>query len=150
MSCSLARRLPFCAHAEGLVAQTKENPLMNRMTILAATVFLTVASAQAQTPTSSQASLQSSSTQAQTSLGTQTQISVGAQSQASGLQQSSNAQASGTGSASASASAQADQKQIAISDGAAINANLAGPLDAGKNKPGDRVEAKVTQDVRQA
>ena len=61
------------------------------------------------------------------------------------------AQASGAGSAStqANASASAGQSGLALSDGTTVNAALQSTLDAKKSKPGDRVEARTTQDVKQ-
>ena len=65
--------------------------------------------------------------------------------------QKSSAQASGGGSAAAQAngSAQAGQNALALSEGTTMNAALAGSLDVKKNKPGDRIEARTTQDVKQ-
>lgn len=50
---------------------------------------------------------------------------------------------------SASGSAQADQKSIALSSDSAIQAELTAPLDARKNKEGDRVVARTTEAVKQ-
>jgi hypothetical protein len=61
----------------------------------------------------------------------------------------SGAQASGSGSASGSASANAGKNSADISDGTKLNATLANSLDAKKNKPGDRVEARTSEDVKQ-
>jgi hypothetical protein len=70
----------------------------------------------------------------------------------------SGAQASGSGSASTSASANAGKgsakvsnpsSRASIASGTKIYATLAKSLDAKKNKPGDRVEARATQDVKQ-
>ena len=38
---------------------------------------------------------------------------------------------------------------LALSEGTTMNAALAGSLDVKKNKPGDRIEARTTQDVKQ-
>jgi hypothetical protein len=83
--------------------------------------------------------------------------SASAQTDASGQSQSSvpanksGAQASGSGSAAASTSAAAntDKSYSDISGGTKIDATLANALDAKKNKPGDRVEARTAQDVKQ-
>jgi hypothetical protein len=63
----------------------------------------------------------------------------------------SGAQASGNGSVSTSTSgaASTDKSSTDISGGTKIDATLANSLDAKKNKPGDRVEARTAQDVKQ-
>ena len=65
--------------------------------------------------------------------------------------QSPGAQSSADASAasSASASAQAGQKSIALANDTAIQARLTAPLDARKNKEGDRVAARTTEAVKQ-
>lgn len=105
---------------------------MNRIVSMLAIGLLGVCSASAQTSASAQAG-------------------GSAQSQAGMQANKSEAQASGSGSAatSASASANAGKSSANISDGTKIDATLAGSLDAKKNKPGDRVEARTTQDVKQ-
>jgi hypothetical protein len=79
------------------------------------------------------------------------QSGTSAQSQSSVQANNSGAQASGNGSASASTSAAAntDKSSADISSGTKIDATLANSLDAKKNKPGDRVEARTAQDVKQ-
>jgi hypothetical protein len=72
-----------------------------------------------------------------------------AQSQTSVQTSKSGAQASGSGSTSTSASANEGKNSADISSGTKIDATLASSLDAKKNKPGDRVEARTTQDVKQ-
>jgi hypothetical protein len=81
-----------------------------------------------------------------------------AQSQTSVQTSKSGAQATGNGSASSSASANTGKSsadvssassQAIVSNGTKIDATLASTLDAKKNKPGDRVEARTTQDVKQ-
>ena len=74
-----------------------------------------------------------------------------AQTQASAQTNKSGAQASGSGSAntSTSASAQSGDNSINISNGTKIDATLTSSLDAKKNKPGDEVVARTTQDVKQ-
>jgi hypothetical protein len=81
-----------------------------------------------------------------------------AQSQTSVQANKSGAQASGSGSASANANATAGKKSAESSNdsansnlasGTKIDAKLANSLDAKKSKPGDRVEARTTQDVKQ-
>jgi hypothetical protein len=73
------------------------------------------------------------------------------QSQSSVQANNSGAQTSGNGSASTSTSAAAntDKNSAEISGGTKIDATLANSLDAKKNKPGDRVEARTAQDVKQ-
>jgi hypothetical protein len=79
------------------------------------------------------------------------QSGTSAQSQGSVQTNKSGAQASGSGSASTStsASANAGNSSVEISSGTKIDATLATSLDAKKNKPGDRVEARAAQDVKQ-
>jgi hypothetical protein len=72
-----------------------------------------------------------------------------AQSQTAVQTSKSAAHASGSGSASTSASSDAGRNSADISSGTKIDATLASSLDAKKNKPGDRVEARTTQDVKQ-
>jgi hypothetical protein len=77
------------------------------------------------------------------------QSGTSAQSQGSVQTNKSGAQASGSGSTSTSASANAGNSSVDISSGTKIDATLATSLDAKKNKPGDRVEARAAQDVKQ-
>src|SRR5882762_10434762 len=79
------------------------------------------------------------------------QSGTSAQSQGSVQTNKSGAQTSGSGSASTStsASANAGNSSVDISSGTKIDATLATSLDAKKNKPGDRVEARAAQDVKQ-
>jgi hypothetical protein len=72
-----------------------------------------------------------------------------AQSQTSVQTNNSSARATGSGSGAASASANEGQRSANISDGTKIDASLENSLDAKKNKPGDRVEARTTKDVKQ-
>jgi len=81
-----------------------------------------------------------------------------AQSQNSVQTGKSGAQVSGNGAASTSASAKTDNKsadisnstsQASVASGTKVDATLANSLDAKKNKPGDRVEARTTEDVKQ-
>jgi type II secretory pathway pseudopilin PulG len=77
------------------------------------------------------------------------QTSTSTQSQGSVQADKSGAQASGSGSSSTSASANAGKSSVDISGGTKIDATLANSLDAKKSKPGDPVEARTTQDVKQ-
>ena len=79
------------------------------------------------------------------------QSDTSAQSQSSVQANKSGAQASGNTSASTSASSStnAGKSSSDISSGTKIDATLANSLDAKKNKPGDRVEARTAQDVKQ-
>jgi len=78
------------------------------------------------------------------------QSGTSAQSQSSVQANKSGAQASSNGSASTSTSAADTGRGSAdISGGTKIDATLANSLDAKKNKPGDRVEARTAQDVKQ-
>jgi hypothetical protein len=107
---------------------------MKRMAILLMAGVLVPAAGHAQ-----------SSASAQAGASTQSQAGANVNTQKSG------AQASGSGSASAqtNSSAQAGQNSLALSDGTTMNAALAGSVDVKKNKPGDRIEARTTQDVKQ-
>lgn len=88
---------------------------------------------------------------AQTSASAQTGAS--AQSQTNVQANKSGAQASSNGSAMTSAStaamANAGNSSAIISDGTKIDASLATSLDAKHNKPGDQVEARTEEDVKQ-
>jgi len=78
------------------------------------------------------------------------QSGTSAQSQSSVQANKSGAQASGSGSASTSTSAANTGKSSTdISGGTKIDATLANSLDVKKNKPGDRIEARTAQDVKQ-
>jgi hypothetical protein len=79
------------------------------------------------------------------------QSGTSAHSQDSVQANKSGAQAPGNGSAttSTSAAANTDKSSADISGGTKIDATLANSLDAKKNKPGDRVEARTAQDVKQ-
>lgn len=72
-----------------------------------------------------------------------------AQSQTSAKGGKSGAQASNRESASGSASASEGNDWEGISEGSKIEATLADSLDAKKNKPGDRVEARTTEDLKE-
>jgi hypothetical protein len=105
---------------------------MKRVTILVMAGILAPAAGYAQSAASAQAG---ASTQSQTDANINTQKS--------------GVQASGSGSAQTNGAAQAGPNSLALSDGTTMNAALASSLDAKKNKPGDRVEARTTQDVKQ-
>jgi hypothetical protein len=91
------------------------------------------------------------STAAQTSASGQAAGS--AQTQTSVQTRNSGAKVSGSGAASASSSASATSNPAngssSISDGTNIDATLATSLDAKRSKPGDEVEARAAQDVKQ-
>jgi hypothetical protein len=107
---------------------------MNRMAILLMAGVLVPAAAYAQSPAGAQAEASA-----------QSQADANVNTQRSGLQASGNPSAS----AQANGSAQAAQNALALSEGTTMNAALAGSLDVKKNKPGDRIEARTTQDVKQ-
>jgi antigen 43 len=77
------------------------------------------------------------------------QAGASAQSQASAGTNKAGAQTSSNGMASNSSSANAGNNSASISNGSKINATLANSLDAKKSKPGDQVEARATEDVKQ-
>jgi hypothetical protein len=84
---------------------------------------------------------------AQTSAGVQAgdSSSASARAQRSGAKTVTN----GSASNSANASAKTGQNTAMLSEGTMIHSRLVGSLDAKKSKPGDRVEARTTQDVKQ-
>ena len=90
-------------------------------------------------------------TAAQTSASGQAGAST--QSQTAAQASKSGAQASGSGSAaassSASANANAGNNSASVSNGSKIDATLATSLDAKRSKPGDEVEARAAQDIKQ-
>jgi hypothetical protein len=81
------------------------------------------------------------------------QASTSTQSQTAAQTSKPAAQASGSGSAAASSSASANtnagSNSASISEGSKIDATLASSLDAKRSKPGDEVEARAAQDVKQ-
>lgn len=133
---------------------------MKKLGIVAATVALLGWTASAQTSAGSQSS-GSSNTQASATAG-KSGVQAQSNTSASGSQQAQapreasgkkGAQASGSASGSASnstsATANAGPAALNLSNGTTINAVLLSTLDARKNKPGDRVIAKATEDVKQ-
>jgi hypothetical protein len=88
---------------------------------------------------------------AQNSVSTQGGASAQSQTSVQTNNSGARAAANGSGSAMASTSAPANEgkKSADISDGTKIDSALTSSLDAKKNKPGDRVEARTTQDVKQ-
>ncbi|MBZ5659914.1 MAG: hypothetical protein LAO08_05850 [Acidobacteriia bacterium] len=77
------------------------------------------------------------------------QAGASAQGQTTVQADKSGAKASGSGAGSASASTNAGKNSASIANGTKIDAALVKPLDAKRNKPGDPVEARTTQDVKQ-
>ena len=77
------------------------------------------------------------------------QAGASAQGQGSVQANKSGAKASGSGKGSTSASTNAGNDSASIANGTKIDATLVKPLDAKRNKPGDQVEARTTQDVKQ-
>lgn len=77
------------------------------------------------------------------------QAGASAQSQSSVQANKSGAQASGSGSGSASATGNAGNNSANISNGTNVDATLTKSLDAKQCKPGDQVEARAAQDVKQ-
>ncbi len=99
------------------------------------------------------AAAQAASTQTQGSAAGNAQVgnaqaSGTASTQAASSMKGGHAQASGSSSTQASGAAEGKHAQAGLASGSAIHAELTKPLDARKAKPGDAVEAKVTQDVR--
>jgi len=77
------------------------------------------------------------------------QAGTSAQTQTSVQKNNGGAQASGNASASTAATANSGNHSAAISNGSNIDATLASTLDAKKSKPGDKVEARTDQDIKQ-
>ena len=77
------------------------------------------------------------------------QAGTSGQAQTSVQKNNGGAQASGNASASTAAAANSGNNSAAISNGSNINATLASSLDAKRSKPGDQVEARTDQDVKQ-
>jgi hypothetical protein len=77
--------------------------------------------------------------------GASTQTQTSAQADREGVQTS----GSESSSASSSASVNRGKDFVALANGTTIDAAMTNSIDAKKNKPGDRVEARTTQDVKQ-
>jgi hypothetical protein len=77
------------------------------------------------------------------------QAGASAQGQSAVQADKSGANASGSGMGSTSASSNAGKRSASIADGTKIDATLVKPLDVKRSKPGDPVEARTTQDVKQ-
>ena len=77
------------------------------------------------------------------------QAGASTQSQTTVQTNNSGAQASGNGMASTSGTANAGNNSASISNGSKIDATLATSLDAKRSKPGDEVEARAAEDVKQ-
>src|ERR1700693_6455354 len=77
------------------------------------------------------------------------QAGASTQSQTTVQTNNSGAQASGNGMASPSGTANAGNNSASISSGSKIDATLATSLDAKRSKPGDEVEARAAEDVKQ-
>jgi len=77
------------------------------------------------------------------------QAGASTQSQTTVQTNKSGAQASGNGMASMSGAANAGNDSASISSGSKIDATLATSLDAKRSKPGDEVEARAAEDVKQ-
>ena len=77
------------------------------------------------------------------------QAGASAQSQTAVQTNNSGAQASANGTTSMPAAANAGNNSASISNGTNIDATLASSLDAKRSKPGDEVEARAAEDVKQ-
>lgn len=77
------------------------------------------------------------------------QAGASTQSQTTVQTNNSGAQASGNGVASTSGTANAGNNSASISSSSKIDATLATSLDAKRSKPGDEVEARAAEDVKQ-
>ena len=92
-------------------------------------------------------SIASAQNSVSTEAGTAAQTQTSVEASKSGHQSSVNG--SSSNSASSSASSNVGPNSVDLASGTKIDATLDNSLDAKKNKPGDRVEARTTQDVKQ-
>ncbi|HSA94320.1 MAG TPA: hypothetical protein VLE48_15005 [Terriglobales bacterium] len=135
--------------------------MMKRLALILLVIGLSLGLAVAQTEagakgtatgtSSTQASAGKSGAQVESSNSAATSQEVNASSEpAQNKQQKKDAKASASSSADASASAKAGGNSAKLSSGTVIDATLTKSVSANKNKQGDRVEAKTTQDVKSA
>jgi hypothetical protein len=134
-------------HSYGCDAKNSNHPFrrdhsMNRLLLVLAVGSLSACTLSAQTAASAQAS---ASAQSQTSAQTSAQTSN------SGVQASTSnsAAASSTAAAATPAAASAGTPALNIPSGTKIDATLATSLDAKRSKPGDDVEARTEEDVKE-
>jgi hypothetical protein len=118
---------------------------------LAVLALALAGSAQTTSTSSSQSDTQASATAGQANVQAQSDNSATASQQTQTSRQKGKASSSTSGSASNSnsASGQAGPASLNLDDGSTMNAQLLTSLDAKKSKPGDRVVARTTQDVKQ-
>jgi len=109
---------------------------MNRILSLLAIVILGACTAAAQTTASAQG-------------GASTQPQAAVQTNTSGAQTSGNVAAVASSSSSTSATSNAASNSVSIPGGTKIDATLATSLDAKRSKPGDEVEVRTEDDVKQ-
>ena len=120
--------------------------MMTRYGILALALLTLGFSAGAQNSPSNQAG---ASVQTQTSTSAAASAGSSQQNQNSAAQKDSSKSASASASNGTSASGNAGGSSLTLASGTAMQATLVTPLDAKRNKPGDPVVAKTTQDVKQ-
>jgi hypothetical protein len=119
---------------------------------LTAGLLTTLAAAQTQTSTqatgsaSTQADVKAGNTSAGAKANANVDASARAHTEKSGKK---SGEAHAAGSAHGSGSASADASGMALPDGSVLHSVLSRKVDARKSKPGDPIEAKTTQDIKQ-
>jgi len=126
---------------------------MNRTTFLLLCGFFLAGTASAQTSASAQGSASASGTSAASASktnqpGAQASGGASAGGAASVSKDKSGAHTSGSTAASGDASANAGKNSASLANGTTMQAELSRSVDARKNKPGDPVIAKTTQDTK--
>jgi len=109
---------------------------MNRILSLLAIVILGACTAAAQTTASAQGSASS-------------QPQAAAQTNNSSAQASGSVSAAASSSSSTAATSNAENNSVSIPSGTKIDATLATSLDAKRSKPGDEVEVRTEEDIKQ-
>ena len=129
---------------------------MRRLELLVFAGLVLTGSTKAQTSAVTQTTASSNTQVAGAQAGAQAQSSTSASASQSVQSAKGKGQGNGTSSATAasaaganSASANAGPAAVQLNDGTAVNAVLVNSLDAKKCKPGDKIEARTTSDVKQ-
>lgn len=120
-------------------------PIFAGLALSCAAGAQTSSSSQSNAASDTQASASSDQAKAQA----QSNSSAAGSQQAAVARNKKDANASGSASNSTSASASVGPTSASLSSGTEINASLVSSLDAKRSKPGDRVVAVATQDVKQ-
>ncbi len=124
---------------------------MRKLSISALAVLALALAGSAQTTSSAQSDTQASASAGQGNVQAQSDNSATASQRTQISRQKGKASSSTSASASNSnsASGQAGPASLNLDDGSTMNAQLLTSLDAKKSKPGDRVVARTTEDVKQ-